>query len=90
MSKKATAHAEKVVKHIAAKTEKHVKTVSGILSDFNAFLLNSKVVDLAIAVIIATAFWAIILSLVADIVGPIIGLAFPSGTTLEEIFVVMR
>jgi large conductance mechanosensitive channel len=43
-----------------------------MLKEFKAFLLRGNVVDLAIAVIIGTAFGAIVNSLVADIITPVI------------------
>lgn len=66
-----------------------VKKVTGFFHDFKAFILRGNVVDLAIAVIIGGAFTAIVTSLVADIIGPVIGLATPGGT-LEELFVILR
>lgn len=45
---------------------------TGFLADFRAFILRGNVVDLAVAVIIGTAFGKIIESLVADIVTPAI------------------
>ena len=46
-----------------------------MLKEFKAFILRGNVMDLAIAVIIGTAFGAIINSLVKDIIMPPIGLA---------------
>jgi large conductance mechanosensitive channel len=48
----------------------------GILRDFKAFLLRGNVVDLAVAVVIGTAFGAVITALVRDILTPIIALIF--------------
>lgn len=45
---------------------------TGFLADFRAFILRGNVVDLAVAVIIGTAFGKIIESLVADIITPAI------------------
>jgi len=44
----------------------------GILNDFKAFLLRGNVVDLAIAVVIGTAFGAVVTALVEDLVTPLI------------------
>ena len=44
-----------------------------MLKDFKAFALRGNVVDLAVAVIIGTAFGKIITSLVNDIIMPILG-----------------
>jgi large conductance mechanosensitive channel len=46
-----------------------------MLKEFKTFILRGNVMDLAIAVIIGTAFGAIINSLVKDIIMPPIGLA---------------
>jgi large conductance mechanosensitive channel len=42
--------------------------------EFKAFILKGNVVDLAVAVVIATAFTRVIDSMVADIIMPIIGI----------------
>ena len=47
-----------------------------LLSDFNKFLLRGNVVDLAVAVVIGTAFTAVVRALVADLLTPIIALIF--------------
>jgi len=46
-----------------------------VLEDFKKFALRGNVVDLAIGVIIGAAFGAIVNSLVADVIMPIIGAA---------------
>lgn len=43
-----------------------------MLKEFRAFLMRGNVVDLAIAVIIAAAFGAIVTSLVDDIITPLL------------------
>jgi large conductance mechanosensitive channel len=48
--------------------------VSSLLTDFKKFLFRGNVVDLAVAVVIGTAFAAVVKALVADILTPIIGL----------------
>ena len=47
----------------------------GIFNDFKAFLLRGNVVDLAIAVVIGTAFGAVVTALVEDLVTPLIAAA---------------
>lgn len=47
-----------------------------LLTDFKKFLLRGNVVDLAVAVVIGTAFTAVIKALVADLLTPIIALIF--------------
>jgi len=46
-----------------------------MLKDFREFALRGNVLDLAVGVIIGTAFGKIVSSLVADIIMPLIGLA---------------
>jgi large conductance mechanosensitive channel len=55
-----------------------------LLRDFKAFLLRGNVVDLAVAVVIGTAFAAVVKALVADLLTPIIALIFgkPNFETL--------
>jgi large conductance mechanosensitive channel len=47
-----------------------------VLTDFKKFLFRGNVVDLAVAVVIGTAFTALIKALVADLLTPIIALIF--------------
>ena len=48
----------------------------GLFSDFKKFLLRGNVVDLAVAVVIGTAFAAVVKALVSDLLTPIIALIF--------------
>jgi len=48
--------------------------MKNFIAEFKAFAMKGNVVDLAVAVIIGTAFGKIVSSLVADIVMPILGL----------------
>jgi large conductance mechanosensitive channel len=43
-----------------------------MLKDFRAFILRGNLVDLAVAVVIGTAFGAVVTALVADLVTPLI------------------
>jgi large conductance mechanosensitive channel len=43
-----------------------------MLKDFKAFILRGNVVELAVAVIIGTAFTAVVMALVKDIITPLI------------------
>jgi large conductance mechanosensitive channel len=45
-----------------------------MIKEFRDFLLRGNVVDLAVAVVIGAAFGAIVTSLVADIITPLLGL----------------
>ncbi|KAG0276335.1 hypothetical protein BGZ95_007682 [Linnemannia exigua] len=59
-----------------------------IFADYRKFLDRGNVIDLAVAVVIGTAFTSIVDSLVKDIISPIVALA--SGKALEENFVLLR
>jgi len=48
--------------------------MSSLFTDFKKFLFRGNVVDLAVAVVVGTAFAAVVKALVADILTPIIGL----------------
>ena len=50
-----------------------------MLKGFKEFILRGNVVDLAVAVVIGTAFTAIVNGLVAGIFNPVIALIFNSG-----------
>ena len=47
-----------------------------LLGGFKKFLLRGNVVDLAVAVVVGTAFTAVVKALVADLLTPIIALIF--------------
>jgi large conductance mechanosensitive channel len=47
-----------------------------LLADFKKFVLRGNVVDLAVAVVIGTAFAAVVKALVADLLTPIIAVIF--------------
>ena len=47
-----------------------------MLKDFKTFLLRGNVVDLAVAVVVGTAFGAVVTALVRDLLTPIIALIF--------------
>jgi large conductance mechanosensitive channel len=47
-----------------------------LVTDFKKFLLRGNVVDLAVAIVVGTAFTAVIKALVADLLTPIIALIF--------------
>ena len=53
-----------------------------MLNEFKTFIARGNVVDLAVGIIIGAAFTAIVNSLVADLINPIIGL----GTFLAQVF----
>jgi large conductance mechanosensitive channel len=47
-----------------------------VLSDFKKFLFRGNVVDLAVAIVVGTAFTAVVKALVADLLTPIIAVIF--------------
>ena len=57
--------------------------------DFKAFIMRGNVMDLAVAVVIGTAFGAIVKSLVDDIVMPPIGLAL-GHIDFSNLFVLLK
>lgn len=48
----------------------------GIISEFKEFINRGNVVDMAVGVVIGAAFKAIVDSVVADLISPIIGIIF--------------
>ena len=61
---------------------------AGMAKEFLAFISRGNVVDLAVGIIIGTAFTAIVTSLVTDMITPIIGLAL--GGNLATVIAVIR
>ena len=59
-----------------------------MLQEFKAFISRGNVVDLAVGVIIGTAFTAIVNSLVSDLLMPIIGL-FTGGVDFTNWFITL-
>ncbi len=50
-----------------------------LAKEFKAFALKGNVIDLAVAVVIGTAFTKIVNAIVAAIIMPLVGKAMPSG-----------
>ncbi len=48
----------------------------GFVEEFKAFAMQGNLIDLAVGIVIGTAFNAIVTSLVADIIMPLIGMIF--------------
>ena len=59
-----------------------------MLQEFKAFIAKGNVLDLAVAVIIGAAFGAIVTSLTADIIMPVIGAIF-GGADFSNYFVLL-
>jgi large conductance mechanosensitive channel len=56
-----------------------------MLNEFKAFIAKGNVIDLAVGIIIGAAFTAIVNSLVADLINPIIGL-ITGGVDFSNLF----
>ena len=62
---------------------------SSIVKEFKEFIMRGNVLDMAIGVIIATAFGAITTSLIQNIIMPVIGLLF-GGIDLAKWDIVLK
>lgn len=60
-----------------------------MLKDFKEFIVRGNVVDMAVGIIIGTAFGAIVKSLVADIIMPPIGL-WLGGVDFANLFLLLK
>lgn len=60
-----------------------------MFKEFKAFIARGNVIDLAVGIIIGAAFTAIVNSLVADLINPIIGL-LTGGTDFSGHYLVLR
>ena len=50
-----------------------MKETKGFIAEFKAFIARGNVLDMAVGIIIGSAFTAIVTSLVNDIIMPIVG-----------------
>lgn len=78
--------ADEKTTHSAAKATKKAK---GFVEEFKAFISRGNVIDMAVGVIIATAFGKITTSLVNDVVMPAIGY-FIGSSDLSQLNVVLQ
>lgn len=62
---------------------------SNMIKEFKEFIARGNVVDLAVGIIIGAAFTAIVNSLVADLINPIIGL-LTGGTDFSSHYLVLK
>lgn len=58
------------------------------LKEFKAFIMRGSVVDLAVGIVIGTAFTGIVTSLVQDLINPVIGLLI-GGVDFSNVFFVL-
>lgn len=70
---------QKKLRKRRARREESKKKAGGFWSDFKKFIAKGNIMDLAIAVVIGTAFSAIVNSLVNDIITPLIASIFNAG-----------
>lgn len=66
-----------------------MKKGKGFIGEFKAFLMRGNVIDLAVGIIIGAAFKAIVDSLVANIIMPVISLA-TGGIDFSNLFVTLK
>lgn len=59
-----------------------------MFKEFRAFIARGNVMDLAVGIIIGAAFTAIVNSLVADLVNPLVGI-FTGGVDFSNLFVAL-
>ncbi|MFT4220794.1 MAG: large conductance mechanosensitive channel protein MscL [Microbacterium sp.] len=52
----------------------------GLIAGFKEFIAGGNVIDLAVAVVIGTAFTTIVTAAVENIINPLLGLFLPSGS----------
>ncbi len=64
------------------------KKGTDMIKEFKDFIAKGNVMDMAVGIIIGAAFTAIVSSLVADLINPIIGL-FMGGVDFTELFFVL-
>lgn len=60
-----------------------------MIKEFREFILRGNVLDLAVGIIIGAAFTAIVGSLVADIINPVLGLIL-AGIDFSDIVITLR
>jgi large conductance mechanosensitive channel len=60
-----------------------VRQATGFIADFQKFILQGNVIDLAVAVVIGGAFGKIVTSFVDNIIMPIVTMLIPGGSWRE-------
>ena len=68
----------------AIMSEKKTSGIKKFFEEFKAFAMRGNVLDMAVGVVVGSAFTAIVNSLVNDIIPPIIGLFFNADFRSEE------
>ena len=60
-----------------------------IIKEIKDFAVKGNVIDMAVGIVIGSAFTSIVKSVVGDIINPILGL-FTNGADLTDVFVVLK
>jgi large conductance mechanosensitive channel len=71
------------------KIKDELKKSSGIIAEFKQFISRGNVLDMAVGIIIGTAFTAIVTSLVNDIIMPIVGI-FIGGINFSALRITIK
>ena len=72
----------------ASRAGRMVTASGGVVSEFKKFLLRGNVVDLAVAVVVGTAFTALVNSLVTNLLTPLIAAIFGEQDFSELTFTI--
>ncbi len=73
-------------RNVPIRPQAAVESTKGFIAEFRQFIARGNVVDLAVAVVIGAAFSAVVNSLVADILTPLIGL-LTGGINFSEFYI---
>ena len=65
--------------------EKEIKGIQKFFEEFKAFAMRGNVLDMAVGVVVGSAFTAIVNSLVGDIISPLIGLFFNAVIQIGDV-----
>ena len=68
--------------------EKEIKGIQKFFEEFKAFAMRGNVLDMAVGVVVGSAFTAIVNSLVGDVINPLIGLFF--NNDFSEVVVIYK
>jgi large conductance mechanosensitive channel len=67
-----------------------MKKMSGFWQEFKRFAVKGNALELAVAVVVGTAFTQIVNSLVGDIITPLLGLLSPGNVDFKNYALVLR
>ena len=63
--------------------EKEIKGIQKFFEEFKAFAMRGNVLDMAVGVVVGSAFTAIVTSIVQNLLTPLLGLLIPDSTFAE-------